>query len=620
MRMTGACTALYPPQCDSLRVGFFLLVLLGLAMPRGVVLGVGPDTPIMDFELLERAQPDECFAGVGVDYPDFNPDGTCPEDSVPKTNEAYIWGLTKSGSKLWFGTAANVNCIVNGGALGATNPELTRSWVCEYGQSQPAREGQVRASIGDWREPSLYRYDIDTGELVKKSDDMNFIASWFLGQTRGIRSACSVDGVVMLMGKHLRWQGTNVFFFDSNTEQFLGFRYLPRYSDIRKCVVHDGVAYLSFASALTGKIARWNGSRANLKAFEEVGDLPAWGGNITAFTDAEGAERLAVTTGNGIEHFSVYLSPVIPPGGLTSAHRNQWRNVWSILSYDPDTVTARTVNGGDIAFHGNCLYWMTMQVPGMGQQTFERAYPNSNEDGWFETSRPTALFRSCGLEGAPGPDPDDFQWDIVIGDNELYAYNPGLDEFERKPNPAGKTRVCGPAGFPVGSESWCDVNGGNFCNAYGWVAGVTTHPDFDDGVLWLGTFDMLYLGAAPDWDQNSFPAGRQPPFDEYYEYLGATAESAGVGADLFRITNDESGNPTCPQLEHGSGLGNFLNYGLRTMAIDAEVAYIGTANPMNLEVCTSDGLGGCIEPEGDPLHKGGWELLKLSPKAQPARR
>ena len=46
------------------------------------------------------------------------------------------------------------------------------------------------------------------------------------------------------------------------------------------------------------------------------------------------------------------------------------------------------------------------------------------------------------------------------------------------------------------------------------------------------------------------------------------------------------------------GVGNYLNYGLRTMIVDEDKLYIGTANPMNLR--TIDGEV-----------KGGWELLKM---------
>jgi hypothetical protein len=61
------------------------------------------------------------------------------------------------------------------------------------------------------------------------------------------------------------------------------------------------------------------------------------------------------------------------------------------------------------------------------------------------------------------------------------------------------------------------------------------------------------------------------------------------GADLYRI--DSAGSAA--QSVSLNGMGNPMNYGIRTMVHDSSALYIGTANPMNLN------------PEG------GWELIKL---------
>ena len=65
-----------------------------------------------------KAPVDECFNGVGkpLTYPDA--DGTCAT-GIPKVNESYVWGLTKAGPTLWFGTASNVLCGVLFGYLPA---------------------------------------------------------------------------------------------------------------------------------------------------------------------------------------------------------------------------------------------------------------------------------------------------------------------------------------------------------------------------------------------------------------------------------------------------------------------------------------------------------------------
>jgi hypothetical protein len=66
------------------------------------------------------------------------------------------------------------------------------------------------------------------------------------------------------------------------------------------------------------------------------------------------------------------------------------------------------------------------------------------------------------------------------------------------------------------------------------------------------------------------------------------------GGDLFRITN-HAGKATAERLE---GVGNFTNYGVRTMVVDGDTLYLGMANPMNLH------------PQG------GWELIEMTPAAR----
>ena len=59
---------------------------------------------------LAKAKPDECFNGIGQPYPVGPP---CAEGQS-KVNQAYVWGLTRIGNDVWFGTGANVNCLVSG--------------------------------------------------------------------------------------------------------------------------------------------------------------------------------------------------------------------------------------------------------------------------------------------------------------------------------------------------------------------------------------------------------------------------------------------------------------------------------------------------------------------------
>ncbi|MGA1875254.1 MAG: hypothetical protein ACMUIA_06585 [bacterium] len=112
----------------------------------------------MNRELLAKAEPDECFKGIGESYPY---DKSCPPDSgcIPKVNQSYVWGLTKSGNNLWFGTVSNVNCLIEGAGMGLTTPYQTSSWICEFGNSclcDSNLPAPLPAIVGDWRPPQIF--------------------------------------------------------------------------------------------------------------------------------------------------------------------------------------------------------------------------------------------------------------------------------------------------------------------------------------------------------------------------------------------------------------------------------------------------------------------------------
>jgi hypothetical protein len=74
----------------------FLLCLFLLALAVGSAQAYTANT------LLAEARPDECFAGVVVDYPTLISLDlfTYAANSVPKTNQTYVWGLTRVGNSL----------------------------------------------------------------------------------------------------------------------------------------------------------------------------------------------------------------------------------------------------------------------------------------------------------------------------------------------------------------------------------------------------------------------------------------------------------------------------------------------------------------------------------------
>ena len=164
----------------------------------------------LDGKLLAKAQPDECFDGIGAPYP---PGPPCASGQ-PKVNQAYVWGIAKTGPQIWFGTAANVQCMVIGGMLGLELPHQTESWVCEFGESQLSPP--LPGALGDWRPPRIYRYDTLTEMLVEKSP-----ADARLARTLGLRSAGQLNDVILLAGPALD-VGVNVFAFQADTGAYLG--------------------------------------------------------------------------------------------------------------------------------------------------------------------------------------------------------------------------------------------------------------------------------------------------------------------------------------------------------------------------------------------------------------
>ena len=83
--------------------------------------------------LLGKAEPDECFYGIGINgRPSVPP---CGEGGIPKVNQGFIWGMVKSGDNLWFGTGANVQCLAKGSYANLTTPYQTACYVCEFGES-----------------------------------------------------------------------------------------------------------------------------------------------------------------------------------------------------------------------------------------------------------------------------------------------------------------------------------------------------------------------------------------------------------------------------------------------------------------------------------------------------
>jgi hypothetical protein len=185
------------------------------------------DNPSLIWTLLSKAQPDECFDGMGNPYPAGPP---CTQGQ-PKVNESYVFGLTKSGTKLWFGTSANMLCMVLGGDFGITIPVENGSFVCEFGNSQYAPP--LPDNFGDFRPPGIYVYDLSEKKLVDKTAAMPAPDVQRLNKTYGLRAAGTLNNVVLLAGPGLGNKTVNIFAFRADNGTFLGSQTFSQWGNVR---------------------------------------------------------------------------------------------------------------------------------------------------------------------------------------------------------------------------------------------------------------------------------------------------------------------------------------------------------------------------------------------------
>lgn len=578
------------------------------APPPSAVAATDPKTAADTYahQLLAKATPDECFAGVGQPYP---PGPPC-ESGQAKVNQGYVWGLTRVGKRLWFGTGANINCLTSGRNLATNEPNLNDDWVCEYGESQIVkRNPSMPKTLGDHRPPRLYVYDLVSRSLTEKTADVLNASSADadrLRSTAGIRAAGTHQGVALLGGPAIG-ASINLFAFDTDTGRFLGSVNLPAYGNIRHFVVADNALYAGVGVGANGSslghVLRWTGSKSNPFSFVEVADLPAQAADLVVhngriFTTTwigGGGEGALESTGGAADRAgdpgiaSVWMSPKLSAGapGLTADDAGAWSRVWTADQYEPDPVVAGTYALGGLASYGGYLYWGTMHVPLKATYEHLKDYPPVDDaaaDATIDnTQRAISIFRGTNFGGSRQ------RVELLYGSAELPAYDPsangGVGAWAAAPT--GYTPKFGPAGI------------GNRFNNYTWKMVVT------DGKLFVGTMDWSYISRdlqqqAATQDGLSATAAKALADPEALADEGTLADDPPppvYGGDLFVFPS-----PNRPATAVDSaGLGNHLNYGVRNIVADGKKLYLGMANPMNLRTDPTDAV-----PEG------GWELIEVT--------
>jgi hypothetical protein len=366
----------------------------------------------------------------------------------------------------------------------------------------------------------------------------------------------------------------------------------------------------------TGALIRWTGSVESPFTYVVVGTLPSEGAELV-----EHAGRIFVATWPYLNPINPYLStyagvfesPLLPLTAGLPQSNSALVKIWDVRQYEPDLLIAASYGGGALASFNGQLTWGTMHVPGVATalqlRTWADYYNTLDQEqanlqrfvALLGTQRAIAIFSATGL--AENEQPSLIR--LLYGQAILPAFNPVSKEWQLVPNKGGSTPELGLSGF------------NNPFNNYTWTMAVS------GGALFVGTMDWSYLleqGFLTELDlqlptttsqldewlgqiRNSSPQAAEM-LDSHGDYLSVIRQSLGdarnsifnPGADLMRFSNLNTPAATISN----DGLGNYLNYGFRTMIGHDDGLFIGTANPMNLMTSTTDGL-----PDG------GWELLKL---------
>lgn len=605
---------------EEMRNLFVLLVGIALLLSIVPMHGNAQGIPLSeaDFSMLAKAMPEECFDGVGS-TPGIPP---C-SDGHSKTNDAYIWSMTKSDPEhIWFGTNANTLCEVFGTYLGYTQPIITDDFVCEFAKG-PYGE-RWGATTGDWRPPQIFKYNIKTSELTNVT---SLIPESITTNTLGWRACTTFGNFVFFAGVARPINPTlpgfiNMAVFNARSGQHVASTMLPPYTDIRQFLVaSDGNLYCGVqridatpnGPLGSGRVLKWIGNPSLPQfpfAFEEVGILDGAPANITEYNN-----RIWATTWPlwlltpDLKPWGVYRSPALPVGGLTNSNLSQWEKVWSYTMYDKDPLNGILAMGGDLKEHNGWLYFGSMHIPLMQVVVGQDRGATDTLDLVVNGHRAISVFR---LEEEPGPSPRKVNVECLWGRKELAVFDPITKYYGENKAPTGYTPLFGDSGF------------GNIFNNYTWSMAEY------NGWLYIGTMDWSYLvesvveeylktmpvsmfnlNAIFDIMDNSwsFPLPsplkrgilalvqkqskdkeskdnlRLPPMPDFDKIMPGFDLVATNGDEWYTITNDGFGE----QLS-----ANYLNYGLRNMVADESSLYVGTANQMNLH------------------EYGGWELWRGS--------
>jgi hypothetical protein len=577
------------------------------------------------------------------------PQTPCDANQIPKVDQGYIWGQVLVGNQLFFGTFANAECVGQSHTGNLTPFAITGAYGCEYSESPYAlgNGGLLPATVADFRPPRMYVYDVPSHTIrditpklggsppaavcgPQGIDPLCNDLMW--NQTQGIRSAVAYTEpttgniYVIVSGPAQDVLSVNFFVWGVTENRWVAKYPLYTYYGLRRWVLNQGVLYAAAFKATAaggGSLLRYTGNFSVIPtatprllnlydsiptcgtglsapvpgspsciAFEDVGDFDTPSSEVVAAPDGVAdAGRLFVGTwapraSNPNQAVAgIYMSPVVPPGGLTAANAGQWTKVWDASNYEPDPLIKITYGVGALSFFNGYLYWGTLNPPVFAINIFFQTYGQPTDHQTVVTDvlrayRTAALLRAQNFStGTPSIQ-------LLYGEANLSVYSPATATWQSTPNnvPSGTCiTACGTPGL-YGHSGF-----GNVWTNYIWSMGVIN--------------SRLYVGTM-NWEFLAFEQGM----------AGSTTvpqlplQPSKFGAGLYYFAdNTSAGVPVST-----NGLGNFLNYGVRNIIpYNPTAFFVGTANPMNLATTGTTNLTGAACEVSQC--RGGWELIEIDP-------
>jgi len=438
-------------------------------MQRLPTRGIPVLRPTFRHHTVVKAPADACFKQIGeFNTPKPDAQGNCPAGYKPKVNATYIIGHGNTDDHQWtyFGTANGGQCeypVLAGLVPDTITPFVTDHMVCENGSSQNAITKQLAAVYGDMSVDHLWRFNAFNHKL----EDVTPPPGDGPGQSKlfqnilTMRGGAQHNGVVFLAGSQngpnfrKAWGPVTIFAWEANTARFLGETELPGATSIRNGSVIDGQLYFGVRFPTPGRnggsILKWVGNVNDPFKFEVVAkDLEFDPAYMNSFDHhiMVGGYTTAVAAIGGANATKMYMSPKIPPGGLTEATNDpsNWKSVFSMDQYDPDPVISKTINFGDAREFDGKFIFSTYEMGGMSSQVTFTKYGLPSDDVtkllWMlNAERKSAEF----VMDHPGQPNQTVR--LLYGQEKIPVFNPETRQWVQTPNKLGQKPKYGPGGF-----------------------------------------------------------------------------------------------------------------------------------------------------------------------------